>query len=106
MKLLILSMILTTLTIWAEVDCEKKETIEKGCKVQVSEELIECLIAANSDSEVLKCHSVAKEKKCKHLKDKFQQKADFLSQCMNRFEEERIECLLDVDSIDKCPIKK
>ncbi|MBN2694124.1 hypothetical protein JXR93_05635 [bacterium] len=106
MKILILSMILSTLTLLGEVDCEKKEVKDKGCKVQVSEELIECLIEAKNDEEVLKCHSIAKEKKCKHLKDKFQQKDDFLNQCINRFEDERIECLLDAESLDKCPVKK
>jgi len=89
----------------ADSDCNKVEKKQEGCQITVSQDLVTCLINAKTNSDVLKCHQKVKEQKCLILKDKFKENKDIIDNCVDKYTENKLDCLFKASKFEECDKK-
>ena len=107
MKLIIIVVLFSLFQLLYSADCDipKNDIKIGGCKIEVSENLIECLMSAKTEKEKDLCSKKEKSNNCIRIAKKNPKIKNILINCELKYSNKKIDCLLK-NSQEFCKIIK
>ncbi len=107
MKSIIIVVLFSLFQLLYSADCDtpKNNIKEGGCKIEVSENLIECLMNAKTDKDKDLCSKKEKRNNCMKIAKRNPKVKNILIECELKYSDKKIDCLLK-NSKEFCKIIK